>query len=490
MKRTAILAGVILCGAAALVPGTAGAKLKLQPGAYAHPGGHLLLKVEARPGPGPRGRLTVALSADRRLGRHDLVLKKNLKAPATGRHRTFRLKVPDRASTGSYRLLACHRKRCQVGGKVKVTDPSIGTLELTNRAVQANRLSKSRAIVYRVWAVLGNHRLPRKYQGDVDATDHGALLDAIAARSWMKPIDRRQIARLLLPPTAWVGANGKARASRADASATASREVSGYTTCEQQATTEHWSVLTGKYVRIWWWREHGANRKAAAGLVRAADRTIWDAYRKLMGVTPPSDAGRKCDGGDGHYDIYLLPKSVIPDTSTFRAVTLPFAPPCSGSPAFTEFNTHGGGDPPTRFELATRSSTPSSSPSRSRVTAAPRRSTTGSTRPPRSGPRPGSTRMRNDPSRRRPMKCSTGSTSGCARSTPSTTALSLSCWTSRTGTGSARCRRSTAPMPMPRPAFRGSTQPCPEASTRPGGSSSWTRSTLRQRGASSRSGTG
>ena len=88
MKRTAILAGVILCGAAALVPGTAGAKLKLQPGAYAHPGGHLLLKVEARPGPGPRGRLTVALSADRRLGRHDLVLKKNLKAtgcwPATG----------------------------------------------------------------------------------------------------------------------------------------------------------------------------------------------------------------------------------------------------------------------------------------------------------------------------------------------------------------------------------------------------------------------
>jgi hypothetical protein len=79
---------------------------------------------------------------------------------------------------------------------------------------------------------------------------------------------------------------------------------------------------------------------------------IWPAYQKLMGITPPSDAGRRCDGGDGHYDIYLLPKSIIPDTSTFRGVTLPYAPPCSGSPAFTEFNTHGGGDPPTRFELA------------------------------------------------------------------------------------------------------------------------------------------
>ncbi len=352
-QRRGLLVLALLFGALALSPGGAGAALKVRSGTYAHPGGHLRLDLRAKRGSGGmRGRLTVALSTDRRPGGHDLTLKKGVKSLGRRRHRSIRLKVPARTPVGTYHLLVCRRKHCQNGGKVRVTDLPTGTRELTGRAVSSHRLSASRAIVYRVWAALGNHRLPRRYRGDLDATDPGALVEAIAARSWMKPSDRRQIARFLLPPTAWAGLGGKARASQAAPSATASREASGYTTCEQQATSEHWSVLSGKYVRIWWWRGQGANRRAAAGLVRAADHTIWDAYRKLMGITPPSDAGRRCDGGDGHYDIYLLPKSVIPDTSTFRAVTLPYAPPCSGSPAFTEFNTHGGGDPPTRFELA------------------------------------------------------------------------------------------------------------------------------------------
>ena len=353
-----VLAGVLL----ATVPGTAAARsLRVESGSYAHPGGHLMvtlsLKRNAR---SKRGALAVVLSVDRRRSRRDIVLKRGVKPPSRHhRRRSLRLKLAAKMRAANFRVLVCRKRSCQAGGRVRVTDQPVGTRELTERAVAKHRLALSRSYVYRLWATLGNPRLPRAYRGDIDAADPGAMIEALAAEETMRPSDRRQIARFLLPPTAWVGAKGKARASGAARvsaiaapSATASRGSTGYTTCEQQATTEHWSVLTGKYVRIWWWREHGANRKAAAGLVRAADNTIWDAYRKLMGVTPPSDAGRKCDGGDGHYDIYLLPKSVIPNTSTFRAVTLPYAPPCSGSPAFTEFNTHGGGDPPTRFELA------------------------------------------------------------------------------------------------------------------------------------------
>lgn len=329
-------------------------------GAYAHPGGALVVTVKGRP-----GRVAVALSTDRRLGGGDLVLTRKLKLRrvrrgrrAGRRHRaakaaaTARLTVPATAATATYRVLACLGKRCRAGGKVQVTTEPVGTRELVAKAVAAHKLSASRALVYRVWAALGNHKLPARYRGDIGAEDPSALVEAAAGRSRLKAADRRRIAPYLLPPTAWVGAGRKRSPSRTGPAAKTSALDPLYTTCGQQATAKHWSVLTGKHVRIWWWREHGANRAAAAGLVKAADKTIWPAFTKLMGRQPPADSGRPCDGGDGHYDIYLLPKSVIPKTSRFRAVTLPYPPRCSAAPSFTEFNTHGGGDPPTRFELA------------------------------------------------------------------------------------------------------------------------------------------
>jgi hypothetical protein len=321
----ALIAAALLTAAPANAATT-----RVSTAAYAHPGGALELSVRAS-----RGRVTVALSADRRLSKSDIVLKRRLKLR---HHKTaVRVTVPAATPPEVYRVLVCKHRHCGASAKVHVTATPTSTRTLTDAAVAAHHLSASRAIVYRVWAVLGDSRLPRGFRGDVDAADETALAEALGLHG----SDRRRIARYLQPPTAWLGRKSVAHASADDPR---------YTTCGQQATSKHWSVKTGRHVRIWWWREHSANRKAAAGLVKAADRTIWPAFQKLMGRRPPSDAGKPCDGGNGRYDIYLLPKDII--RGSFRAVTLPYAPPCSGSPSFTEFNTRGGEDPPTRFELA------------------------------------------------------------------------------------------------------------------------------------------
>jgi hypothetical protein len=329
VKRAAAVLATIVAALATAGPADA-ATTRVTTAAYAHPGGTLELAVRAS-----RGRATVALSADRRLSKKDIVLTRRLKLR---RGKTAaRETVPAATPPAVYRVVVCKRHRCGASARVHVTAAATGTRDLTDAAVAAHHLSASRAIVYRVWAAFGDRRLPARFRGDVDVTDDTALDEALGLRGR----DRRRIDAYLQPPTAWLERSSVAHAAADDPR---------YTTCGQQATTKHWSVLTGRHVRVWWWREHRANRNAAAGLVRAADRTIWPAFQKLMGRRPPSAAAKRCAGGNGRYDIYLLPKDVI--RGSFRAVTLPYAPPCSGSPSFTEFNTRGGEDPPTRFELA------------------------------------------------------------------------------------------------------------------------------------------
>lgn len=349
--------GLLLPAAASAAP-----RLRVASASYAHPGGRLAVVVHAK----RRGRGTAALSKDRRLGKGDVVISRRLSWRG-GRHgaAAARLTVPASTPPATYRLLVCphaRRARCGVGAKVHVTPAAVGTRDLIDRAVAAHKLSASRALVYRVWATFGDRRLPAAYHGDLDgAPDDRALAQAAAARSRLRARDRRSLAPYLLPPIArgsWM-ARGLGMGSSASLGASASvgpsataafQQASGRS-CEAQGTSRHWGALTGRHVRVWWWREHAANRKAAAGLVKVADRTIWPAYAKLMGRTPPSDSGKPCDGGDGHYDVYLLPDDIVGD-GTLRGVTLPFGPKCTGSPSFTEIGTHGGADPPTRFELA------------------------------------------------------------------------------------------------------------------------------------------
>jgi len=337
------LAGATLC---AVVPAAAAAP-SVTATSYAHPGGRVAVAVRDR----HAGRVTVALSADRKLGKGDVVRRLSLRAPRRGRaaSASAQLTVPASTAVATYRLLACPQrrgKRCATAARVQVTATPVSTRQLTDAAVAAHKLTPSRALVDRVWATFGDRRLPARYRGDVDAVaDDGALTEAVAL---LRGIDRRAIKAYLLPPIAHAGwvLHGSAGAVASAASHKASRRA-----CDAQATSKHWGALTGTHVRVWWWRAHAANRKAAAKLVSVADKTIWPAYAKLMGRRPPSDAGKLCDGGDGRYDIYLLPEDIV-GWGAFRGVTLPFGPKCTGGPSFIEINTHGGSAPPSRFELA------------------------------------------------------------------------------------------------------------------------------------------
>jgi hypothetical protein len=364
--RPPILLVLLLLFAA--VPASASARTKAPAAvrvtatAHAHPGGHLLLSASAR----KPVKLRIALSADRRLGAGDVTLTSRLvlraphrrhggKAPRATAERL--LSVPATVAAGKYRLLACAgkgAKHCGAArGSVVVSTTPVATSDLVQTALAAHRISPGRALIFRIWAQFGNDKLPAAYRGDADPAtpDDSALREALAYRSHMSRTERAQLAPYLLPPNApgsWLFPHvrpKRAKRSKAAAAKTVDRA------CQAQETTEHWGALTGTHVRVWWWRDHTRNRDAARKLVSAADKTVWPAFQKLMGRTPLSDAGKRCNGGDAKYDIYLLPSDLLA-YGTLRGATLPYGPHCSASPSFTMIDTHGGFDPPTRFELA------------------------------------------------------------------------------------------------------------------------------------------
>jgi hypothetical protein len=169
-----------------------------------------------------------------------------------------------------------------LGSVVAGCEAQPSSAELIDAALEAGEIDEETALVYQVFAVYGDERLPAKFSGDdSEALSSLAPAAAIADLGSLSAEAQETLAPFLLPPSApgsWL---------------------------EQQAAaagrTNHWNPVPSANgrVQVWWQTAVPGDQFKAASLAGEIDSDIWPKLTSLMGVEPLPD-------GDGILDIYLV----------------------------------------------------------------------------------------------------------------------------------------------------------------------------------------
>jgi hypothetical protein len=274
-------------------------------------------------------RVGLYLSANARWSSADTALDGSGRTRGLGADRRaalrVRAQVPRRTPPGRrLRLLACadargevaesnERNNCRVAGELVVVGGS--SFEVIDAQVRRGRLNSSRALLYKLFAVFGDGRLPERYRGDGSRVSGTSAVSAALDRLPSLPRAIRARVEPFLMPPAYRGSFG-ARVAR-----TAQGE--GFDACAVRSPG--WdSVETANGGARVWWRTASDDKADAQRLQRELGGMIWSSLTTVMtGHEPLSDAAGRCGGPDGKLDVYLWPMG---DPKV--AATRPFAGTC------------------------------------------------------------------------------------------------------------------------------------------------------------------
>ena len=349
---------------------------------FARIGDDVSLSVVVANAGGRVGRKTKArvyLSPDRRRSKGDLALRSVSVPRLASRARvsvTTAARLP-KGLTGTRYVIACadaaarvrernERNNCRAARtpltiKPRATDG--GTLPAASRTstgliaaeLSAGRISAEQALTYRVYAMFGDARLPKRLSGVITAAEDDSIMREVAdAWPGLSKASRRALAPYLAPPHGRV-TKPKARASSAaPASAAQSEGDEREDPCEIDYYKGDWKSVAaaGGKVRINWRSDHSADQGLATAL--AADvTTAYARFKQIMRREPLPDSKVPCyHGPDGALDIY------ISNVYGGDAVTVPAAktryttPDCEGMPSFILVDRQGSGAFTKRFTVA------------------------------------------------------------------------------------------------------------------------------------------
>jgi len=302
--------------------------------------------------------LHLYLSTDKQRSKNDGALQGSATVPAVraGRKVTIHpaLRLPASVRLGQFWLLACVSGHCAASGqKVHVTGTPKTSSKLIAAARAAHKISAGTALVYNVYAALGDPRLPTAYRGDdPPLSDDLSLGVATDAWSTLSAHQRALLSPLLQGPSGPHSYTpGVATATALPATTT--RMSAAATTCAHTGPTgmKHVNAPGGK-IRIWYPAKGLPQVAAAVDRIANQAAGIWAKYAALMGREPPSDADF-CgfNGGDGHFDIYLLDNDANGFVRGYAITTNYKGHHQTGGPSFTIFNCWAD-DPPDGWELA------------------------------------------------------------------------------------------------------------------------------------------
>jgi hypothetical protein len=218
-----------------------------------------------------------------------------------------------------------------------VKGPPVSSDELIAKAVADGKLSAETGIVYRVFAVFGDQRLPAAYRGDFTFEGTGLMADVRAGLDGFSQATQDTLAPFLLPPSAdgsWI----------ALASAQGAKTASVGIDSTRSALTIEWTKVTavGGKVTIWSENRYPGEDALAQMIASGLDNVIWKKLFTEAGMKEPAaDDMLESNGGDKSLDIYLVHLAPPPDHPTAKVggLTTAYYSFCSGSPSFIEINT-------------------------------------------------------------------------------------------------------------------------------------------------------
>lgn len=361
-RRTAVLALAALIASATVGPAAAPAATPkradvraaaVRSATVAHAGGALPVTLTVlTTGRARQTTARVLLSKDRRRSKDDISLTGSGRVRAARRAGRIAVainaQVPAGTAPGTLKVLACadhpsrirernERNNCAAASAaVTITaeaDPQRTSAALIAADLASGKLTRERALTYRVFALFGDARLPARYLGDAGGgEDHLALREVADAWSGLSKGARRALARYMLPPAApgsWY--------QRAKGTAGAAQYQATPEECETERFRKEWNTKSaaGGKVKLHWPKDRPQAAAMAADLAQAA-HLAYGHHKRVMGREPLSDAKSSCfHGPDGALDIYLMENIPYAEGYTIPVdKTTHTTPECDGMASF------------------------------------------------------------------------------------------------------------------------------------------------------------
>jgi len=174
----------------------------------------------------------------------------------------------------------------------------LSSAQLIAQAVQSGAISAETGLIYRVFVLFNDSRLPVAYKGnDAGVSESGALEDAVEQWASLSEATRTTLTPFLVPPAyrgSWLNpiAPGSLQASAAD----------------RPVLDPNWAAVpvSGGHVKVWYDARNPSERTTALVCANALNNQIWPAITGLGILAPLSDMNTaRYDGGDGRLDVYL-----------------------------------------------------------------------------------------------------------------------------------------------------------------------------------------
>ena len=218
---------------------------------------------------------------------------------------------------------------------------------LIAQALAAGTIDAEQALVYRVYAQLGDSRLPAAYDGAPNAaSDHMILREASARLPSLSAATQALLRPFFVPPIyreSWhaqrvAGVAAAAAAGRMHAQSANRRALGTAINCQAEALPDYYRRLSTAHFNIFYLElgmdpVYDSFHKALALSVASVIEEVFNAETGLLGRFPKADTDLPCNGGDGATDIYfssLEPKTV--------GQTVPYAEHCSDTSSFIVMN--------------------------------------------------------------------------------------------------------------------------------------------------------
>jgi len=204
------------------------------------------------------------------------------------------------------------------------------TDSLIDKAEASGAINSETALIYRLYFLFGDARLPAAYRGaDTPETDSGYVSEVRHLFPTLSPATQAIVQPFLVPPAykdSWVNIKS------------GGAHTLDILPPPCQLFSDNWAFVDAlnSPVRVWYQKDNGADQLTAARAAVDVDK-IWPVEIALMhkagspvGV-PLSDATEACGGGDPRLDIYLT--DMAPG---IEGETLPLDIGCVPGPAFIE----------------------------------------------------------------------------------------------------------------------------------------------------------
>jgi hypothetical protein len=186
-----------------------------------------------------------------------------------------------------------------------------------DRAVTEGRITAEEGMLYKVFSVYGDSRLPQEMAGDDSAITDTTFMSSVAARYATLPVDvQQQVAPFLIPPFhkgSWWDLRQQAQSRQPYGTNAVTTYGFGITKpctdCPLSFDWEFVATANGK-VKVWYLGSEPLDKVKAQGFANEIDQVIWPKLKALMGREPLPDDGDgwlgNSLGGDSRLDIALV----------------------------------------------------------------------------------------------------------------------------------------------------------------------------------------